>query len=320
MAVVLAVGLLAACGNDERAQDGQDVDEFRVVATTTVLGDLTSMIMGEEGDVEVLMGPGQDPHGFAPSARQAGSLRSADLVVANGLGLEEELEDLLESAASDGATVLRLGEHVDPLTTGEEDQHADEDEDQRADEDEHDHEGGLDPHFWLDPVRMADAARALAMTIGQLDGAPSSDWDASGQAVAEDLLAVHEDVESILDAVPEGCRVLVTAHDSLRYFAARYDFEIIGSVIPGTSTQAGASAGHVAELAHTLEEHGIPAVFAETSESSRLAETLASEVGRDIRVVELPAGTLGEPGSDTGTYHGMMTTTARLVADALEDC
>jgi zinc/manganese transport system substrate-binding protein len=309
----------------------------RVVVTTTILGDLVTDLVGEDGEVEVLMQPGQDPHGFSPSARQAASLRDADLVVANGLQLEEALLDVLDAAESDGARVLRVAEQLDPeefAPAGTDDDHAHEDEDDHAHEDEdgdgdeeHAGEGddhahsGPDPHVWYDPVRMADGALLLAEELAAVDDRLDDDeWAGRGQELADRILAAHEEVESVLDAVPDECRTLVTSHDSFGYFAARYDFEVIGTVVPGTSTQVEPSARDFAALAETLREAGVPAIFAETTQPARLAEALAGEVGDDVQVVALFTDSLGEPGSGADTYTGMLRTNAERIADALASC
>lgn len=330
VAVTLLLAASACAGGDDGAADGASpagTGALRVVVTTSILGDLVSDLVGDVGDVEVLMQPGQDPHGFSPSARQAASLREADLVVANGLQLEESLLDALEAAEADGARVLRLAEHLDPVTFApagtdqdHDDEHADEADHADEDADGHDH-GGPDPHVWYDPVRMADGAGVLAEELAAVDDdLDDGEWADRGQELADRILAAHEEVEARLDTVPEACRVLVTSHDSFGYFAARYGFEVVGAVVPGTSTQADPSARDFAALAATLREVGVPAIFAETTQPTRLAESLAAEVGQDVQVVSLYTDALGEPGSGADTYTGMLRTNADLIADALATC
>lgn len=329
---LLAVVALAAtgCAGETTSDAEASAPEGAplVVATTTILADLVGELAGDAVTVEALMAPGQDPHGFAPSAKQAQRLREADLVVAFGLGLEEAADDALQAAEEDGVPVVHVAEAADPLGIGESAEehaaHADEteDHDENADEDEgheeHDHEDG-DPHVWFDPIRMAEGMTVVSEALAEI--APdAADWDARAESLADELDAVDDEVAGILADVPDQCRLLVTNHDNLRYLAERYDLEVIGTVLPGTSTSAEPSAQDFAELAELLEETGAPAVFAETTQSSRLAESLVAEVGRDVAVVELFTDSLGEPGSGADTYAGMMTTDARRIADALADC
>ena len=310
-ALVLGAGLLAGCGGGSTEAPGAATAAggLQVVVTTTILGDVVADLVGDAGTVEVLMRPGQDPHAFQPSAQQAQQLRSADLVVANGLDLEEPLLDLLAAVEADGVAVLRVGEHVDPLLVGED---AD-DHDGHADDD-HGH-GPEDPHFWQDPLRMATAVEVLAEHLAEVAG--SDAWHERGATLAAELRAVHAEIAGRLADIPADRRVLVTSHDNLAYFAARYDLEVVGTVIPGTSTQAAASAAGFAELAGLVRDLGVPAIFAETTRATDLAEALAEEVGRDVGVVTLYTDALGAPGSGADTYVGMLRTNAARIADAL---
>lgn len=315
--LVLAVGL-TACGTPAGVSATAD-SGARVVATTSILGDLVGDVVGEHADVQVLVPPGQDPHGFSPSARQAQDLRTADLVVANGLQLEAGLLDVLAAAADDRVPVLRLAQHLDPIApAGVADEH--EAEGASATDHPDDDHHTLDPHVWFDPLRMADGARLVAARLEQAGVGDDVDWAARGEQVASDLESLHDEVGTILEPVRDPCRQLLTNHDSLGYFAARYDFEVVGSVTPGTSSQADPSARDFAALADVLRATGVSAVFVGVGQSARLAEALATEVGGDVAVVELYTGSLGEPGSGAEDYAGMLLTDARRIADALAGC
>lgn len=305
----LAAAALSACG----AQAPPEASTGPVVVvTTTILGDVVDQVVGDGGRVEVLMAPGQDPHGFAPSAKQAERLREADLVVANGLGLEEGARDMIEAAAADGVPVLRVAEELDPAG----DPGADHDAGQDDTHGDHDHDAG-DPHIWFDPLRMAEAAREVGHALADIT---PGDWGTRAEATAASMEALHEDVAELLAPIPERCRRLVTNHDNLGHLAARYDLEVVGTVLPGTSTAVDPSARDFAALAELVRATQAPAIFVETTQGARLAQALATEVGREIAVVELYTDALGEPGSGAETYRGLMTTDARRIADALADC
>jgi len=144
---------------------------------------------------------------------------------------------------------------------------------------------------------------------------------ARADAYVEELMEVHEEMEAMFATIPDANRQLVTNHDALGYLAVRYDFEVLGTVIPGSSTQADADPRGFSELIATVEEADVPAVFAENTDSTVLAEQLASEViGRgdlDIEVVRIYTDALGEEGSGAETYLGLLRTTAELITDAL---
>lgn len=315
--LLVAVVLLAGCGADGPATPAADTvaaDDAQpvVVATTTILGDLVGRVVGDQARLEVLMAPGQDPHTFSPSAQQAALLREADLVVANGLGLEAAAGDLIEAAEEDGTRVVHVAEQLDPLAPGE----TGEEHDDHADEDGHGHEDG-DPHVWFDPLRMADA---MGIVADALDEVAEGDWRTRAEDVADGLRALDEDVASTLATIPTACRKLVTNHDNLGYLAARYDLEVVATVLPGTSTGVDPSAQDFAAAVQVVREAGVPAIFVETTAAARLAEALAAEVGREVEVVELFTDALGEPGSGADTYEGLLTTDAERIADALADC
>lgn len=312
---VVALSWATSCAGNDSGQ-GQANAGPSIVVTTTIWGDLVQQLVGDDATVDVLIAPGLDPHAFEPSAQQAATILGADLVVANGLGLEEGMDELLESAEREGVPVLELAPLLDPIL--HEDEHRE--GEGHVEEEEHDH-GPEDPHVFHDPVRMADAAVILAGRIAEIDEGLADDaWSARGQELADELLLVHADVGEVLADVAEPCRRLVTSHDSLRYFAMRYGFGVIGTVIPGTSSTAGPSAADFAELAGAIRDAGVPAIFADTSESTRLAETLAREVGEEIAVVTLYTESLGEPGTGAETYPGLARTNAMLVAGALAGC
>jgi zinc/manganese transport system substrate-binding protein len=229
------------------------------------------------------MPAGADPHAFAASARQAEAMTEADLLVVNGAGFEAGLEPAIDAAREAGVEVFVAADHVELRQLGD----------------------GADPHLWTDPARMVDVVEALA-----------DRWPGAGEGYADELRALDEEIEGLLAPIPADRRVLVTNHEVLGYFAERYGFEVVGSVIPSLTTSSAASAADVEALAEVIEREGVPAIFAETTSSSDLAEALAEEVG-DIEVVELFSESLGDPGSGADTYIGMQRTNAVRVAEAL---
>lgn len=306
-ALALAIGSTGCSGGgDDGAGDG-----IHVVATTSILGDVARNVVGDAGSVDVLIPIGADPHSYQASSRQAAALVEADLVVANGLGLEEGLTDVLAAAAGDGARILELGPMLDPLPFADDEADHD-DEGDHDDETDHEH-GSLDPHVWLDPIRMATATSLIA---GELeDIAPDGGWGERAEGYAADLVAASADIESILSAIPEGNRNLVTNHQAFGYFADRYGFAMVGTVIPGGSTMAEPSSAELAALADEIRTYGVAAVFVEVGGSQDIAETLSEETG--IAVVELYTGSLGEAGSGADTLISMLRTNALRIAEAL---
>lgn len=291
---VLSLPLVFATAACDRESDEPD-SMLSVVATTSILGDMAGNVVGDEGEVEVLIPIGADAHDFAPSSQQASLIANADLVVANGLGLEAGLQDVLASAAEDGVEVIELAPLVDPIPfpDGEE----------------------LDPHFWMDPARVGLAAQEIEEALSVIhDGA----WVERADEYVDQMETTNQDVEAALSSVPEERREMVTNHQAFGYFADRYGFEILGVVIPGGATLAEPSSAQLADLVAVMEESGTRVIFAETSEPATLAEAVAGEVGEDVEVVQLFTESLGGPGSGAETLSQMLVTNARRVAEALE--
>jgi zinc/manganese transport system substrate-binding protein len=292
--------LLAACAGpaDTRTAPGAPL---RIAVTTSVLGDVVSDLVEEDAEVEVIMPRGADPHSFQPSAAQAEAMRTADLLVVNGADAEEGMLDVIEAAAEDGVRTVEAIAAVDTLDLA----------------DEHGHDG-VDPHFWQDPSRMAEAVVALAAEIAEVDQAlGDSEWTARGEALAAELRDLDAEVEQILAAVPDDRRTLVTNHEAFGYFADRYGFEVLGTVIPGGGTLAEPSASGLEELVGAIEQAGVTAIFAENTNPSALADAVAAEVGTDIEVALLFTDSLSEPGEGAGTYAEMLRSNATTVAEAL---
>jgi len=295
-ALLVAALFLAACSDTDISDTDISSDRPSVVVTTTILGDVAANVVGENADVEVLIPVGASPHEFVPSSQQVAMIYEADLVVANGLGLEEGLTDILEAAAADGINVIEIAPHLDPLPL--------------ADGDE------LDPHVWMDPLRMQTAAEEIATAMFLIDGDDA--WQSNAEDYSAALQTAHEQIETMLGTVPAAQRKLVTNHDSLGYLADRYAFVILGTVIPGGSSLGAPSSAALAELVALIEREQVPAIFAESTEPQALAEAVAAEAGSGIVVIELLTGSLAEKGRPGDTLIGMLLLDAERIAGALE--
>ncbi|WP_367618859.1 zinc ABC transporter substrate-binding protein AztC [Brevibacterium sp.] len=287
------VGALTACtpGGDEPT----------IVVTTNILGDVVDNLVGDHADVAVLMKPNADPHSFGISAKEAGAMENADLIIGNGLGLEEGLSANLDNARSEGVRVLEVGEEIDPLDYAS---------------------GGSagtpDPHFWTDPTRMVAAVDAISSTVGEEVGEGLAEAiEPSVRAYRERLLDLDSEIEEIAEEIPVEDRKLVTNHHVFGYFAERFDFEVIGAVLPSGTTLASPSVADLEELARTVEEAGVPTIFADSSQPQKLAQALSQEVDLDVDVRPLFSESLTEADGDAGTYIDMQRTNAQRIAAGL---
>ena len=286
----LLAGLTACAPASERAQ---------IVVTTNILGDVVSEIVGDAATVSVLMPPGADPHSFGVSAQEAASLRSAELVVFSGLGLEEGVLHHVEAAEADGVPTLEAGESAAPITFAEGDT-----------------AGQDDPHFWTDPSRMRPVVEAIAAAvIEHVDGVDAAAIDAGAAAYDASLVALGEEMEGAFDAIPVERRLLVTNHHVFAYLAERFDFTVVGAVVPSGTTLASPSASDLASLVDAVTGNDIPAIFVDSSQPQRLADVLADEAGLVVEVRSLFTESLSPADGEGASYLAMMRfNTAEIVA------
>ena len=282
---------VAACGGRDETEAGT-----RIVVTHAVLGSVVTEMVGDRGEVTVLVPNGTDPHDWEPSAKDIERLNDADLVVANGLGLESNLDEALQVAQEAGVPVVRATDHVEVLAGEAHDEDGHE-------EDAHDHDAG-DPHFWTDPQAMLAVVDALAT---ELDSIGIGGVDVA--AFEAELTALDAEVRSLLAPVTD--RRLVTGHESLGYFAHRYDFVLVGAVVPSLSTDADATAADLADLKRAIVDAGVTTIFTELGTPADVARAIAEETG--ARVVEISTHLVPQD----GTYRSFMLRLASTIADAL---
>ena len=295
LALVLGASGAVACTGDDGKPD--------IVVTTNILGDVVTRLVGDTAEVLVLMKPNADPHSFGISAKEAGEVENADLVVANGLGLEEGLGSILDNARGEGVEVLEVGELVDPL----------------------DYAAGAgsagaakDPHFWTDPARMVKAIGIIEEKLtAELDGDEADRVRAAAASYRGELEQLDSEVADLLGSVPEDNRKLVTNHHVFGYLADRFTYRVIGAVIPGGTTLASPSAADLRDLSTAIRDNHVPAIFADSSQPQRLAEVLSQEAGVDVEVVALFSESLTEPDGEAGNYIDMQRTNAERISDAL---
>ena len=179
----------------------------------------------------------------------------------------------------------------------------------------HDH-GTLDPHFWFDPIRVKTAVTVIAAQLSALDPENRDVYLQNAADYGRELDELHAWTLEQVSAVAPERRLLVTSHDSLSYFAANYGFKVVGLVIPSLGTHVEPSAEHIAGVIDVVREHGVPAVFGETTVSERLAQAVARETGAEL--VHLYSGSMGAEGSSGGTYLGMVQSNVERIVEALK--
>ena len=295
-AVLTALPMIAGCGDGA----GSDADgRATVVVTYSVLGSLVRDAVGDAANVVVLIPNGSDPHEWEPSAKDIEQLNNADLIVRNGLDLEGGVLDVLNNAQDDGVATFAASDHITIRFVGEGEGLPTGDADQEV--------GAQDPHLWMDPLTMKDVMVALGPVLEE-QGIDVADGIAS---VVAGLDTLDGEVDSVLAAVPDANRKMVTGHESMGYFASRYDFQLIGALIPSLTTQAGVSAQELSTLVDEIAAQNVKAIFTEMGTPTQVAEAIGDEAG--VKVVDLASHNLPAD----GTYSTFLLQNATKVAAAL---
>ena len=292
----LVLGLVIAstvgCGPVEtytaRSLEGETI---RVVATIGMISDAVEHVGGERVQVEGLMGPGIDPHLYKASEGDLRRLERADVIFYGGLHLEAGMADALERigyqratrAVTDGIPRKRL---LQPAAFA----------------------GSYDPHVWFDVRLWGDAVEEVRNSLVELDPGSAELYRQNAAAYLEELDALDAYVCEQAARVPPRQRVIITAHDAFGYFGQAYGFDVRG--LQGISTASEAGAGDVQALAEFIAERRLPAIFVESSVSSRTIEAVREAVrsrGFDVEIGgSLYSDAMGDEGTPEGTYVGMV--------------
>ncbi len=295
----LALALLAGgCGSAGPDSGGR----LDVVATTTVLGDWVREIGGSAVSVDQVLEPNTDPHEYEPRPSDVEAAAGAELVFANGDGLDDWIKEVVSDSGS-GAEVIDLGASVPDRLPGEE-------TGSEASE--------YDPHWWHDPRNAEAAVGEIERRLAAADPARRDLFEANAAAYLARLRALDRGIAACFAAVPRARRRLVTDHDAFGYFAHRYGIDVVGAVIPSQTTQAQPSARDLSELARTIEAEGVTAVFPESSLSPKVAEAIAGQTGASSGRT-LYGDTLGPEGSPGATYLGMEAANADAMVAGFTD-
>lgn len=279
-------------------------EKLRVIATFSILGDITANIGGDRIEVITLVGPDGDAHVFQPAPADAQAVAGAQVIVANGLGFEGWMDRLVEASGTK-ATLITASEGVAPLAFGEGEHTAEEgheDYTEEAGQDDHGH-GASDPHAWQSVTNVALYVGNIERGLAAADPKGSETYKANAAAYLAQLDALDAEIRADLAALPEGRRTVVTSHDAFGYFAADYGLTFVAP--QGISTEAEASAQDVAALITQIKDAGIAAVFVENIADRRLLDQIANETGAKIGGT-LYSDALSGPEGPARTYLTMM--------------
>jgi zinc/manganese transport system substrate-binding protein len=295
--VLLFSLLLTSCQSQGNTTQGKK----SIVVTYSILGSVVKDLVGDKADVTVSIPNGLDPHEWEPSAKDIEAINKADLVIQNGLDLEGGMLKALHEAQSKGVKFFTASDYITIRHVGEGEGIPSGDPDQAM--------GADDPHLWTDPQAIKSIVSALSPVLRN-----DLNLDVSGQAtdLENRLDSLNKQIADKVSVIPQENRKLVTGHESMGYFAQRYGFKLVGAIIPSITTQAGVSAGDLAELKTLIEENRVRAIFTELGTSPVVAKAIGDETG--VKVIELTTHQV--PGD--GSYFTFLNDMANTIIDGLK--
>lgn len=296
---IIIAGLLAASAGCSPAATSSS--QKSIVVTYSILGSIVKELVGDSVTVTVLIPNGLDPHEWEPSAKDIEKAYNASLLICNGLELENGLSKTIANAAQKGVHIYYASDHIQIRHVGQGEGIPSGDPDQVI--------GAADPHLWTDPLTLKQIVTPLATEIKTL---LNLDVSQRATALMSQLDALNSDVVYKLGVLPVAGRKLVTGHESMGYFANRYNFQLVGVIVPSLSSAADVTAADLANLKQTVKDTGVKAIFAELGTSAATAKTIAQETG--VKVVELNTHAL----TADGTYKGFMEQLVQTIVDALK--
>jgi ABC-type Zn uptake system ZnuABC Zn-binding protein ZnuA len=293
--MLVALSFVGGCQSGTApTQQGAEVPRLNVLAVETFLADIAQNVVGDRSKVEALMPIGADPHGFEPTPGDVTRVANADVLIMNGAGFETSLDRLLENVGGEHQVI-----EASAGLTGRSG-----------------HEGEVDPHFWLDPNNVLQYVENIREGLVRVDPEGSATYAANAAAYAARLKELDSWIVAQVEQIPGERRLLVTNHESLGYFADRYGFIIVGTILPSVSTGSSPSAQQITALVEQIRAADVAAIFLETGSDPRLAQQIAQETGVLV-VTQLYTHSTTEPEGLAPTYIEMMKHNTRTIVEAL---
>ncbi len=302
------MSIVAGCQRNDSGISRPDLSnrKARVVATTGMIADAAREIAGDHIELECLLGPGGDPHKYYPAYSDNAKLAKADLILYNGLELEAKMGEIFEERAKKVRTVA-VGNAIPT---------------ELLRRPEPGFEGTHDPHIWFDVMLWSKAVEKVRDALIELDPAHTDTFGANATKYLDKLKALDAEVRELALKIPADKRVIITAHDAFGYFGRAYGFEVKG--LQGTSTATQTGTQSVQELAKLIGSRQIPVIFGETSVPDEgiiaVLEAVNSQYPNHrvkLSDARLYSDALGDPGTEGGTYVGMVRHNIRTVVNAL---
>lgn len=331
--LALALGLASCTSNQqtttsspnatpEASPTSADSNKLKVVATSSVLCDVTKRIAQDTIDLTCLIPAGTDSHVYEPKPSDRKAIEQANLIVYNGYGFETDLIKLIQSTKN-SAPKVAIGEIAVPKPLkGEEHEHehgaGEKDREHGAAkkaEEKHEH-GEFDPHVWHDAkngVRMIEAVRD---NLNKVSPNNTATYTSNAEKMTRELAQLDSWIKAQISTIPAKQRKLITTHDAMGYYAAAYGIPIKGA-LQGISTEEKPTAGRVKELVGEIKQASVPTIFAEATINPKLIATVSREAKVKVSDQRLFADGLGEKGTNADSYEKMLIANTKAIIEGL---
>jgi zinc/manganese transport system substrate-binding protein len=295
--------LFVACGGILAATKPIYASEpMPVVASFSILGDMTRIVGGNRIALTTLVGPDGDAHVYQPTPADGKAIAEAKLVIVNGLSFEGWLERLLKATGTK-ATVTTATKGITPREIKEE-----------GHDHDHDDDGNIDPHAWQSVANAKIYVTNIRDALIGMDQAGASTYEANAATYLAELDALDSDIRKAIAAIPESNRKIITSHGAFGYFGSDYGLEFIAP--QGVSTEAEVSAKGVARIIRQIKKEKVPALFIENISDPRMIKRISDETGAKMGGT-LFSDALSDDKGPAATYIDMMRHNVKALSSAL---
>jgi ABC-type Zn uptake system ZnuABC Zn-binding protein ZnuA len=296
--ILLATSGLFSC---QPTESTPETNRLKVIATTSLVGDVVSQVGADRISLKVLLPLGSDPHSFSPTPQDASDILEANIIFANGAGLEEFLKPLLDGIGGT-SQVIEVSEGIA----------------YRMMQDEKSLEDQLvsDPHTWLDPNNIIIWVENIVQALSEHDPENAPFYYENGQAYQSKLRELDRWIRSEVSAIPETERKLVTDHMVFGYFSAQYGFSQVAAIIPGFSSLAEPSAQDIAQIEDAIKALGVKAIFINVGANANISRRISEDTG--VQLVTLYMHSLSEKHGEAGNYLDYMRYDVKAIVNALK--
>ena len=309
--LLAAILFMMGCQGSQNESESQpavpvnNTDVIKVVTSTSIVADWVENVGGDKVQINHVIPSETDPHTFSPTPKDIQIIQEADVVFLVGESYEDSWLTKLSSNVVDIDKKLQflsdgvsLKEYI-------------------LDEDDHSGHGEFDPHFWHDPTLVIGAVQKIAQDLGSVTNEEQAVFDLNRDAYINNLKELDGWIISTIATIPTTNRVLITSHESMRYFSDRYGFETSISIMQSVSSSESVTPKQLVEIIGLIEQHQTPAIFTDSYMSSKIEKSLSDETG--VEVIRLNMESLTDAGDNSGSYISMMKDNITKLANGLKD-